>query len=312
MPTLTSAEILSDVIGSFRKNFPALNRMGTDFRPGALKLNQTYTAHIPTLPSVATYDTTTGYANGAQAARSLLVDVPITVNTHKHVPIKWLHLDAIKDQKNKYEQVIDNAGYVLAKAYIDDLLSGVTAANFSEATVAATATFDLDVVTAVSGAMNLKGAVTNGRVLLVSTAVANILGADARIASRDYHGQQTGGSSLRSWSNVGGFAEIIEYPDMPTTGNLTAFAFEARAFATLAGIPEQFDSEFLAGLNIPRVMGYEAVTRDGVSMAAVSWQEAGTGNLFWSPTMVWGKALGKQGGSAGALCDYAGHRIVSA
>jgi hypothetical protein len=62
-------------------------------------------------------------------------------------------------------------------------------------------------------------------------------------------------------------------------------------------------------------MGYESVTdpTTGITMAAVSWQEAGTGDIYWSPTLVWGKALGKQGAgnAAGALCDYAGHRIVT-
>jgi hypothetical protein len=48
-------------------------------------------------------------------------------------------------------------------------------------------------------------------------------------------------------------------------------------------------------------------------MAAVSWQDVGTGKLNWAPTLVWGKALGAQGATNddGQKTDYAGHRVVS-
>lgn len=401
-PTLTSTEILQDIIKAFAKAFPALNRMGLDFRPQSLKLNQQYIAHIPTLPSISTYDTGTGYANGATLARSLLVDVPITVDTHKHVPLKWLHLDAIKDQKNRYEEVMSNTGYVLAKAFVDDLLSGVTTNNFSQEAVYATADCDLDMLIAGCGAMNAVGALPSGRVLFVNTAVANVLSSDSRLTSALFYDQRPGGNALRSWTNIAGWALIQEYADFPSnnataltgvtganagdlmtktahglltgdpvtfvsgttftgltagtkyyaikatadtfqvaltnaaaiagtavvlsadgtsgvfqkTENLAAFGFDMRAFAALAGIPDAFDSPFLASLNIPRIMGLESITEatTGISMAAVSWQEAGTGNLFYSPTMVWGKSLGRQGGAnaVGAKCDYAGLRIITA
>ena len=49
-------------------------------------------------------------------------------------------------------------------------------------------------------------------------------------------------------------------------------------------------------------------------LAAVSWQEPGTGNLFWSPTLVYGSAVGRQAGSnaAGVKTDKGGHRVISA
>lgn len=400
-PTLTSTEILMDVIKAFAKAFPALNRMGLDFRVQALKLNQAYIAHIPTLPSISSYDPTTGYANGATGARSLLVDLPILVDTHKHVPLKWLHLDAIKDQKNRYDQVIGNTGYVLAKAYVDNLLSGVNVHNFSQELTYAASDADLDFLIAATGAMNLTGALPEGRVMFVSTAVANVLASDSRLASALFYDQREGGNPLRRWVNVGGWSLVQEYADFPTnnataltgvtganagdimtktahglitgdpvtfvsgttftgltagtkyyaikgsadtfqvaltnaaavagtavvlsadgtsgvfqkTENLEAFGFDMRAFASLAGIPDAFDSPFLASLNIPRVMGFEAVTEPvtGISMAAVSWQQSGTGDLYYSPTMVWGKSLGRQGSAnaVGSICDYAGIRIIS-
>ncbi|EIP96870.1 P22 coat protein [Opitutaceae bacterium TAV1] len=316
--TLTVPEILLDVIRSFTKQIPAVNRMGTDFRPDRLKLNQTYIAHVPGIPLVADYDAGNGgYRNGSQSARGLLTDLPILVNRHKHVPLKWTHLESIKDNKQRYAEVIGNAGYALAKAVIDDLLSEVKFANFSEESVIAVADSDLEAFTGVTGKMNKRGALTNGRTAIINTDVANVFGADTRVSSKDYHGQQVGGTSLRRWTNVAGFAEIFEYPDMPVNGeNLTGFAFDSRAFALLAGIPDDFDPVVIAQLGIPQVMGRDVVTDPdtGITMAAVSWQEPGTGDVFWSPTIVWGKSLGRQGAAnaAGALVDYAGHRIISA
>jgi hypothetical protein len=400
--TLTSAEILMDIIEAFTKWFPALNRMGTEFRAGSLKLNQQYIAHIPSIPSVE--DVSSTYALTGQTARSLLTDVPITVDKHKAVLLTWSHFDAIKDQKGgeKYLEVVGLAGYALAKAVIDDILTGVTSLNFSQQSIFATADCDLDMLEDVCADMNGKGAHPIGRYMIVNSTVATKLGADSRIASRDYHGQQQGGNALRRFLNVGGFAEVVEYPDFPTnngsavtgiaaeadddiltktahglvtgqrvkltaltggtgltlnnfyyvirltantlklatsrtlavagtgvdvtvdgTGitltpaeNLVAFAADRRAISFLGGIPDNFDQAALASaLNVPKVMGFESVTepKNGITMAAVSWQDVGTGKLNWAPTLVWGKALGAQGATNddGQKTDYAGHRVVS-
>lgn len=396
MPTLVSSEILMDVLQAFKNQIPAINRMGTDFRADSLKLNQTYTAHIAGLPTIATYDTSTGYANGATAARTLLTDLPITVNQHKHVPLKWTHLDNIKDQKSRYNEVVANAGYVLAKALIDDILSGVTEATFSQETIYTVANSDLDMIVEVNANLNKRKALPTGRVGIVNSDVATTIGADTRVMSKDYYGQIQGGNGLRRFANIGGFSEIFEYSDFPTnaldaltavtgtaatdlinktahglldgeavvftsgtgftgivagtryfvrdaTANtfklaatrggaaiditadgsagvftecaMTGFFFESRAISVLAGIPEDFNGAIAAQLGIPQLMGYEAVTDPdtGLTMAAVSWQELGTGNVYWAPTIVWGKSMGKQlaATAAGGLVDYAGNRLLS-
>lgn len=399
--TLTATEILGDVIKAFAKNFPAINRMGLDFRPTGLKLNQQYIAHIPTVPSVD--DVSTTYATTGQNARDLLVDVPITVDKRKGVRLKWQHLYAIQDQKQKYDEVIGLAGYALAKNYVDDLLSGVTTHNFSQGAVYAAADCDLDMLNALCEAMNLTGVDPVGRTLFLSSAAATALASDSRITSKDFAGQMQGGNALRRFMNVGGFGEVIEYADFPTnngtsltgvtgansgdlmtkvahglitgdpvtfvsgttftgltagtkyyaikadadtfqvaltnalavagtavaltadgtsgvfkkTENLVAFGFDRRAFASLAGIPDGFEQrEMKAQLNIPDNMSFLPVTEPttGITMGAVAWEDVGTGDLNWMPTLCWGKALGRQGSSAavGAKCDYAGYRVMSA
>jgi hypothetical protein len=226
--TLTSTEILVDVIRAFKKNFPAINKMGYEFRPTSLKLDQQYIAHIPTLPTVE--DVTTTYAVTGQTGKSLLVDVPVTVNRRRGVRLKWEHVAGLQDQKVVSTELIENAGFALAKNFVDDILAEFNSANFSEFSIYAEADCDLDMLANVRSDMNLVGANPMERTMIVNSAVATVLEADSRISSRDFHGQFQGGSdALRKWYGVGGFKEIIEYADLSLNNGsaVTGGAIEA-------------------------------------------------------------------------------------
>lgn len=396
--TLSSTEILRDVIRAFKKNFPALNHMGYEFRSTSLKLDKQYIAHIPTLPTVE--DVTTTYAVTGQTGKSLLVDVPVTVSRRRGVRLKWEHVAGLQDDKVVSAELIANAGFALAKNFVDDLLAEATSVNFSQTSTYAEADSDLDAIVNIRADMNGVGADPMGRTMIVNSNVATVLESDSRISSRDFHGQNQGGdNALRRWSGVGGFGEIIEYADLSLnngtsvtggaieaddniytkaahgfvtgdrvyldslsggtgltatsyyffhrlssstgylcatralaiagtavdvtvdgtsvvltkTNNVTGFAFDKSAIAFLAGIPDNFDHQALKSeLNIPDNMGFEAVTFEGITMGAVSWQDVGTGDLTWMPVLVWGKAAGAQGGAAGTKSDYGGHLLIKA
>ena len=315
--TLIYNELLMEVMDAFTKKLPMLPSMGTDFRTGraGLKLDGVYTAHIAGLPTVQSYDGTTGYKANATSGRTMLTDVSVTVSNHKHVPIVLEYLNSIKDDKQTYSKVLSNAGYVLAKNLIDNVLAGVTAANFSEATAPISINdADADMLQAVCGSMNKVGA-ADGRTLLVNTDVANVLGADQRMASSFFQNQIQGGEAYRRWTNCYGWKEIIEYPDFPTNGEgLIAFGFDSRAISLMAGPPTTRDPDLAAQMGIVETMTVTPMTHPetGLTMASVSWQDLGTGDLYWTPTILWGKTLGKNGGAAGSTCDYAGMRIVGA
>lgn len=308
--TLTSAEILADVIDSVKIRFPEIDFFGGQFTDQPLVKGKVYRAHIAGLPTIATYDATTGYANGANEARSLLTDVDVTVDQHKHVPIKWDHLNQIQDEK-QYINAVGDAGFVLAKAVVDFILTKAVAANFTTSSVFATADADFDMLVNAQEDMNGVGASPIGRRMLVNSAVASVLGADSRVASGDYHGQLNGADAYRTWRNIAGFELIREYPSLPSTGNMNAFAFTPDAFAFLAG-PAANNEQIVDAIDAPRTMGFDTVTSSGITMTLVKWQDAGTGDVFLSPTLVYGAEAGAQGGSAGDLTDYSGHIIKTA
>jgi hypothetical protein len=251
-PTLTVQQLLLDVIGAFRKMVPAITYFGAQWTPGSLKLNKKHTAHIAVYGSASTYDPTTGYANGANTARNGLVDVDVITDTQPTYPLKWLHLDGIKDDKNQYGKVMAGAGYTLGKSCIDTgFFAKMTSRFFSQENTTAVADCDYDWLQAITGQMNSKGCEPLGRVLFVNTDVANVLAVDPRMISKDYAGQLLDGNGYRQWRNVGGFALIQEYPDLPTnngtalTGVTIANSGDVATKAShglVTGDPVQFSS----------------------------------------------------------------------
>ena len=225
MSTRTVNKVLADVIGAFKTATPALQAMGANFGNEPLYLGQTTIAHVESLPAIADYDGTTGYANGATEAADLLTDVPVVIDGHKHVPIKLSHLRNIADEK-QYRNTIGNQAYVLGSAMVNSVLNKVHAGNISYEKQVASASIDYDDLLEIGGTMNLNKAATRGRRGIVSTAVMNTLCGDSRIASGDYHGQMVGGNALRSLTNIAGFESIDEYPELPTN-NATSGAFTA-------------------------------------------------------------------------------------
>jgi hypothetical protein len=216
-PTLTVQQLLLDVIGAFRKRFPAINMMGAQWTAGSLKLNKKYTAQIAVYGSASTYSTSTGYANGANVARNGLVDVEVVTDQQPTYPLKWLHLDGIKDDKNQYQKVMAGAGYTIGKACIDTgFFAKMTTRFFSQEVVQAVADCDYDWLQSLTTALNAKGVEPEGRVLFVNSSVAAVLAVDPRMISKDYGAQQLTGQGYRMWTNIGGFALIQEYPDLPT------------------------------------------------------------------------------------------------
>lgn len=216
-PTMTAAEILLDVIDAFVKKLPMLKYIGADWRPGSLQLDQTYTAHVPTVPSVENVSSGDYSAMTGQNARDLLTDVPVVVNKHKGTKLKWTHLNAIKDNKMEYAKVINLAGYAIAQQVVSDIIAGFTPVNFSQHSLFATADSDVDMLDNICGDLNLAGAYPTGRYGVVSTPIANVLSGDQRLSSALFANQRTGGEGYRRWTNTNGFEEIMEYPDLSNT-----------------------------------------------------------------------------------------------
>ena len=229
MPVLTSTEILSDVIRSFKKSIPLALNFSKNFQSSGIRRGKSYLGHVATLPTAE--NVTTTYAVTGNDARNLLTDVSVTVSNRVGARLLMKNIDLIADDKNAYDEIIAGAGYAVGKAFTDDLLATAVSQNFSNALTFAAADSDVDMLIAATAQLNNQGAARMGRSMVVNSAVANALAADTRLTSRDFAGQQQGEDGYRSWRGTNGFSLIQEYPDMPS-GNGTAITGAAITAST--------------------------------------------------------------------------------
>jgi hypothetical protein len=100
--------------------------------------------------------------------------------------------------------------------------------------------------------------------------------------------------------------------------NMSAFAFERRAFAIKGGSPPARTGDLAAQLGIPQSTIIESMLDpvNQIAMGIAKFQEEGTADLYVVPTMLYGAKVGGDvsdtaGVTAGAGLDYAGHIIRS-
>ena len=310
MSTLSVPTLLATTLDSFKTRVPQLSMISLDARNDALRLGQTEFAHIRTLPTAAQYNSTTGYFNGANEVGDLLVDVPVVVDQHWHVTLNLSHLAQLSDQK--IDESLSDAAYVLGKRVFDFGLSKVVAANASNFQTTATANVTKETLSEIRQRMNQNGAAPL-RYGLVNSAIATELDNDPLITSGDYYGQRSGSQGFLGWQNLAGFSEIMEYSDLPTTGNMTGLFFDPRFIAVRTAVPSHV-ADLAARLNIPAVANFE-VQQDpntGIALMAIMHAQPGTLNYYMTLTLLYGASVGKQNGNNGTITDRAGVILRSA
>jgi len=313
MATLSTTELITDVIDAFKVRFPLMSSIGTDFSSDEAKLGQTITGRVLSLPSVQDYDSSgdTGYKANANSANGLTTDVSVTLNRHKHVPIKVDYIDQVSTKRDLYSETVGNMAYALGKEAFDHAMGLVVQANFSHEVITTEANSDYDALASIGSVLNKNGASATGRFGIVNSNVFNALDADARIASGDYHGQQKGASAYGQLSNVGGFENIFEYPDMPANSeNLTGYFGDKTGIVMASRIPN--DVEALANrVGIPSISKVDVVSDadTGLSMMGITYQDPHTFDVYTTLTWIYGVVAGCQGGTDGSLTDNGGIRL---
>lgn len=237
MPTLTTTIVLQKTIEALVTQRPMLTRFSHEFTTERLKLNQQAIAHIKVKPTASDYDANNGgYKAGAQNLRDLLVDVPLTMDVHKHVTIKLAHLNALADNKGKLEQFFGDQAEVLGRGMTDYVFGKFTGLNFSHESIFSVANSDKDMLSEVRRKMNQQGARKLGRFGIVNSDVMEVLDNDARISNRNNSGdQQINGDTHGMLRNVAGFGEIIEDPDFPTNNGTALTSVTGTAATDLMG-----------------------------------------------------------------------------
>ncbi|MEO0797350.1 MAG: hypothetical protein AAFX93_19535 [Verrucomicrobiota bacterium] len=313
MPTLSVPLIAAMFFERFRIHAGPIMSLATDFSAERAKKGQQIIARVGQTPSAPQdYDSTDGFFPTPDDAKSLLVDVPITMDQFKTVPIEIPLADSIEATIDLMQGTVDSAAEVLGKAIFDHAMATILAANFSGATVLPAADSDYDMLETVRKALNAQGAGRSGRFGFVSPDVFTALDDDARITSKDYRGQ-TSDNAYGSFVGLKGFQNIWEYPDMPATGNLSAFFGNKSAIAVASRLPADI-GEYANRLGVVQTVRMTPITDEetGITLLFVTSQNNKTGDLQVAVAAIYGAAAGKQGGANGSIMDNAGHRLVTA
>lgn len=347
--TLSQNELMMDVIDAFKVRFPLMSAISTDFSNEEATLGSTVTSRVMSLPTVADYGSSNGYENGATEANSLSTDIPVTIDRHKHVPVRVDYINQISTKRDLYNEAVGNLAYALGKEAFDTAMGMVVEHNFSQSTIEPTAQCDKDTLDGITAALNAKGVSPVGRFGIVNSDVYAGFEGDNKIASGDFHGQQRGSNAYGTLENVAGFERIFEYPSMPTNNhaagdytrdeNLTGFFGDRTALTIAARIPA--DVERLANsIGIQSISTVETVTDPdtGLTLMGITFQKPGTFDVFTTLTWNYGLAAGSQActsamvdnratdatetntkatgygtaPTAGTKLDFAGHRLISA
>lgn len=232
--TLTPVVLLQRTMRALFVKVPQIMFFASEFTTERLKLNQQVIGKIRLRPTTSTYDATTGYKNGAQEARDLLLDVPFTMDQHIHVTIKLDHLNAIADSMSKLEEHMQDSASVIGKSVARYMLGKVSSASFSNGSTYSTANSDKDMLNAIRKSMNTRG-VPDNRFGIINSDVAETLTGDARITNRyDNGSQNTDGEAMVRLNNLAGFRTILEDPELDDGNgdNLTVSAISTADVVT--------------------------------------------------------------------------------
>ena len=310
--TLSVPELLMDVMDAFRLELFPLKFFSTDHSSATAVLNDKITAHVATIPTTAAYDATTGFANGATAAENLLVDVPVTLDTLRHCPVVVKFLSQIASKMPLYLECTRNTGYALAKYVLDAAMAKVVAANFTHSEPISSVNFTLDALETLRTDLNTQKAKAMGRFGIINSTYATALQNDDRVKSALFYAQLNGDRGYRVFRNIAGFEAVIEYPDLPTNSeNLAGFFGDSRSI--VIATRQIVFANAANQLKVPQIMEFIPMTdpETELTMTGVGWQQPGTGDVTFSPAVLFGIGAGAQGGTAGTVTDNAGLRLTT-
>lgn len=306
--TLTTAEIVADFFEAFRKMIPAISYFSTDFSSKEAKYNQQVIAHVGALPAAVNHTT---YFGSPVSARTLISDVPVTMDTWKDVVLKFQAADLVADRNTVYTKTVNSAAYVLGKALIDSVLAKVVAANLSHTVIGTQATATAAKLRTYVAQLNAQGAGPMFYGLVKSGFMTGLL-SDIAIISGDYWGERQEGTPIMELQKIQGFQAISEYPDDAAwPALLNALFFDSRAVVVASRLPaDSLDLARSRGVPIPLKVGTQTDPSSGLTVLALERINTDSLDLELSFSVMFGSAVGKQGGSADTIMDQAGLRVT--
>ena len=287
--TLVGNIIAQRVLELLRFQLPMLSRISSDFSDQQVKYNQSVITRYIGIPSVGTYNSTTGYPALSNAAAT---DVSVTINQHKCVELDLTAEQLAGTARRLFDEQIPAMSYALALDLVTYIMGLITQANFTNPIVTeAIPNFGRSTLVNVAEALTKLGVPIGSqfRTLLLNS---------------DYFGQLQKDSSIiqlaafqkpeyiqeNQLPPVAGFA-VIEAPYLPSTANLTGFGFSKSALVAATRLPIDYTT-ILPGASFGQV---NTVTDPdtGASMMQVAYVNHTLGTANFRMAWMYGASAGQ-------------------
>lgn len=238
-----------------------------------------------------------------QTARGDL-DVSVTLDKFKEVHHSFTVQEYSGTNRNLVEESAEPIAVAMANHMVDAVSALWTSGNFTEATTLG-AGWDYDHLVAVRKALNTQGTPDMRRYYVANSDVYASLLTDPRIVAAFNNSNNQGAITSGLLPNVAGL-QLAEYPALPTTGNLVAFAGYYATCIMACRIPKD-PREVLPGASFPGNIGVVQDPRTGLSVMVTEWIAPDT--LTANTRILWMYGVGKGNETANGKT---GHRVISA
>ena len=293
--TLTGELILQRALTLLKLQFPLLNAISSDYSAENASYGQVIKTRTRGIPSVVTYNTSTGYAS----SDATTTDVSLTLNQHKAVQVEFNANEVASTMRDLFGEQVEGIHYAIGKNLMDAVYAAITAGNFTNATTKATASVARSTAVAMAKALRGRGVADMGRFLVLNQDTFEQLANDTTITALGYT-QRAELIEQYKLPPIAGF-NIIEAVNLPGTGNLTGFAGTPDSLVLATRLPADY-TKALPGSSNGSV---STVTNPdtGISLAVTQFVDHTLGKAVWRAALMYGVGVGQ---------GAAGQRLISA
>jgi hypothetical protein len=273
--------IAKRLLATLLEEFPFLRAIATDFSDEPVVFNQPINVKLPTAFGAASdYSAGAGYA--VSAANQ--IDVPLTINKHKHVTYGFSDTERASTTQSLIESFASNAAQALGLAMVNDLLALVVAANFTNNSVNLASAYNRARVVAMGKKLTARKVPKMGRFQIINSDYAETLSNDSVLVSNAGSPADTVRSGLIG--NVHGF-QTFEYAQIPTNSEaLAGFAAIPEALILATRIPPPPDVSF------PGTISTVSEPNTGLTIQLRQWYDPKAGMEYRTYTLMYGVAAG--------------------
>lgn len=287
----TNADVIAqEALKQLKARLPILGQIAADHSDKGAKFNERVVVHEVAAATAIDFNTTNGYAPSNRTQ----VDIPVTINKHKHHTYGIGVQEASSSRVDLIARFALNAAYAIGSAIVSDLFALVLAAAFTNKTTKALGAgndgFDRKVLLGIGSALSKRGVEPFGRFCVLNgDYFASLMNDSQLMEMLVLSGQKVlGGTELPTIHNFG----VSEFVDLPANGeNLVGIAGTRTSLAFATRIPDD-PGEGFSNVSIRVVT--EAET--GISIQVREWYDANLGMFKRSYTLMYGVAVGQTDG----------------